>query len=40
VLLKLGRRAEAKREALLALQVAPTFARAQDLLLAAEEGRR
>jgi tetratricopeptide (TPR) repeat protein len=34
-LLKLGRRDEAKREALLALQLAPTFARAQDLLLAA-----
>lgn len=35
VLLKLGRRDEARREALLALKVAPTFARAQDLLLAA-----
>jgi tetratricopeptide (TPR) repeat protein len=35
-LLKLGRHAEAKREALLALQVAPTFSRAQDLLLKAE----
>jgi Flp pilus assembly protein TadD len=40
VLLKLGRKADAKREALLALQVAPTFARAQDLLLAAEEGQQ
>jgi tetratricopeptide (TPR) repeat protein len=35
VLLKLGRREEAKREALSALKEAPTFARAQDLLLAA-----
>jgi len=35
-LIKLGRNAEAKREALLALQVAPTFSRAQDLLLKAE----
>jgi tetratricopeptide (TPR) repeat protein len=35
VLLKLGRREEARREALLALKEAPTFARAQDLLLAA-----
>jgi tetratricopeptide (TPR) repeat protein len=34
-LLKLGRRDEAKRSALLALKEAPTFARAQDLLLAA-----
>jgi tetratricopeptide (TPR) repeat protein len=34
-LLKLGRRDEAKREALAALKEAPTFARAQDLLLAA-----
>jgi Tfp pilus assembly protein PilF len=30
-----GHRDEAKREALLALQEAPTYARAQDLLLAA-----
>jgi tetratricopeptide (TPR) repeat protein len=34
-LLKLNRRDEAKRSALLALKEAPTFARAQDLLLAA-----
>jgi tetratricopeptide (TPR) repeat protein len=34
-LLKLGRRDEAKRSALLALKEAPTFARAQDVLLAA-----
>ena len=34
-LLKLGRREEARRAALLALQVAPTYARAQDLLIAA-----
>jgi Flp pilus assembly protein TadD len=33
--LKLGRRADARREALLALRVAPTFARAQDVLIAA-----
>ncbi|MCC7009166.1 MAG: tetratricopeptide repeat protein [Acidobacteria bacterium] len=36
-LLKLGRRQEARREALEALQQAPTFARAQDLLLEASE---
>ncbi len=35
VLLRLGRREEAKTQALAALQLAPTFARAQDLLLAA-----
>jgi tetratricopeptide (TPR) repeat protein len=35
VLIKLNRRDDAKRHALLALQQAPTFARAQDLLLAA-----
>jgi Flp pilus assembly protein TadD len=35
-LIKLGRKPEARREAMLALQVAPTFARAQDLLLEAE----
>ena len=34
-LLKLGRRDDAKKSALLALKEAPTFARAQDLLLAA-----
>jgi tetratricopeptide (TPR) repeat protein len=34
-LLKLGRRDEARKEALAALKEAPTFARAQDLLLAA-----
>ncbi|MFI5178372.1 MAG: tetratricopeptide repeat protein [Vicinamibacterales bacterium] len=33
--LKLGRREEARRQALEALKLAPTFARAQDLLLAA-----
>jgi tetratricopeptide (TPR) repeat protein len=33
--LKLGRKEEAKRQALEALKQAPTFARAQDLLLAA-----
>jgi tetratricopeptide (TPR) repeat protein len=33
--LKLGRKEEAKRQALEALKRAPTFARAQDLLLAA-----
>jgi Flp pilus assembly protein TadD len=36
-LLKLGRRTEARREALRALAIAPTFARAQDLLIAASE---
>jgi cellulose synthase operon protein C len=36
-LLKLGRRGEARREALRALAIAPTFARAQDILLAASE---
>jgi Flp pilus assembly protein TadD len=35
VLLKLGRRDDAKRAALSALKEAPTYARAQDLLLAA-----
>ena len=35
VLIKLSRRDEAKRHALLALQQAPTYARAQDLLLLA-----
>jgi Flp pilus assembly protein TadD len=35
-LLKLGRKDEARREALAALRQAPTFARAQDLLLAAQ----
>ena len=34
-LLSLGRRDEARKEALLALNEAPSFARAQDLLLAA-----
>ena len=33
--LKLGRRAEARRSAMLALKIAPTYARAQDILLAA-----
>jgi predicted Zn-dependent protease len=36
-LLKLGRRSEARREALMALTIAPTYSRAQDLLLAASE---
>jgi len=35
VLLKLGRKDDAKKEALLSLKEAPTFARAQDLLRAA-----
>jgi Flp pilus assembly protein TadD len=35
VLLRMNRKDEAKREALLALQEAPTYARAQDILLAA-----
>jgi Flp pilus assembly protein TadD len=35
VLIKLNRRDEARRHALLALQLAPTYARAQDLLLLA-----
>ena len=34
-LLKVGRRDDAKAQALLALKQAPTFPRAQDLLLAA-----
>ncbi len=34
-LLALGRRAEARREVMLALEDAPTFARAQDVLLEA-----
>ncbi len=37
-LLKLGRAADARREALAALAQAPTFARAQDLLLATNSG--
>ena len=35
-LLKLGRKDEARREVLTALATAPTFARAQDLLLAVQ----
>jgi hypothetical protein len=35
VLLRLGRKDEAKTQALAALKIAPSFARAQDLLLAA-----
>jgi tetratricopeptide (TPR) repeat protein len=35
-----GRRAEARREALRALEIAPTFGRAQDLLLKTSEGRQ
>jgi Flp pilus assembly protein TadD len=34
-LLKLGRKEEARRSAMLALKVAPTYARAQDILIAA-----
>lgn len=34
-----GQRDEAKREALAALEIAPTFERAQDLLLKLTEGR-
>jgi tetratricopeptide (TPR) repeat protein len=37
-LLKLGRAADARREALAALKVAPTYARAQDALIAASGG--
>jgi len=36
---QLGAAAEAKREALLALEIAPTFPRAQDLLLSVVEGQ-
>ena len=34
-----GRRAEARREALKALEIAPTFERAQELLLKSGESR-
>ena len=34
-----GRTAEAKKEALAALEIAPSFERAQDLLLRAVEGK-
>jgi hypothetical protein len=34
-----GRPADAKKEALAALEIAPTFERAQDLLLRAVEGK-
>jgi Tfp pilus assembly protein PilF len=34
-----GRTADAKKEALAALEIAPTFERAQDLLLRAVEGK-
>jgi hypothetical protein len=34
-----GRPVEAKKEALAALEIAPTFERAQDLLLRAVEGK-
>jgi tetratricopeptide (TPR) repeat protein len=37
--LGLGARVEAKRQALAALEIAPTYARAQDLLLAIVDGR-
>jgi tetratricopeptide (TPR) repeat protein len=39
VFVALGARAEAKRETLAALEIAPTYARAQDLLLAIVDGR-
>jgi Flp pilus assembly protein TadD len=39
-LLQLGDRAEAKRQALAALEVAPTYERAQDLLLKLAGGGR
>ncbi|HYU77449.1 MAG TPA: tetratricopeptide repeat protein, partial [Vicinamibacterales bacterium] len=39
-LFKSGRRDEAKREALAALEIAPTFERAQDLLLKLSEPRQ
>jgi tetratricopeptide (TPR) repeat protein len=35
-----GQREDAKREALAALEIAPTFERAQDLLLKLAEGRQ
>jgi hypothetical protein len=34
-----GRTGDAKKEALAALEIAPTFERAQDLLLRAVEGK-
>jgi Flp pilus assembly protein TadD len=39
-LLKLDRRDEARREALAALKIAPMYARAQDVLVAASENSR
>jgi cellulose synthase operon protein C len=39
-LLQAGSRAEAKREALAALEIAPTYERAQDLLLKLADGVR
>jgi tetratricopeptide (TPR) repeat protein len=39
-LLQIGNRAEAKREALAALEIAPTFERAQDILLKLSDGPR
>ena len=39
-LLQIGNRAEAKREALAALEIAPTFERAQDILLKLVDGPR
>ena len=38
-LFRAGQRDEAKREALAALEIAPTYERAQDLLLKLVEGR-
>jgi Flp pilus assembly protein TadD len=39
-LLQAGDRAEAKRQALAALEIAPTYERAQDLLLKLADGAR
>jgi Tfp pilus assembly protein PilF len=39
-LLQTGEKAEAKREALSALEIAPTYSRAQDVLLKLVDGGR
>jgi Tfp pilus assembly protein PilF len=39
-LLRAGNRAEARREALAALEIAPTYERAQDILLKLSDGAR
>jgi Flp pilus assembly protein TadD len=39
-LLQVGNRAEAKREALAALEIAPTYERAQDILLKLADGSK